>query len=53
MAANRMAGVKKKQKYTVNFYLILLSKSYKLNSTKRTNNKVSKKYLNQRSKKIS
>ena len=24
MAANRMAGVKKKQKYTVNLYLMLL-----------------------------
>ena len=44
MVANRTAGVRKKQKYAVNFYLMLLhcsynNKSYKLNSTKMTYNK--------------
>ena len=47
MAANRTARVKKKQKYTVDFhytifiiyYIVHITKSYKLNSTKMTNNK--------------
>ena len=41
MAANRTAGVKKNQKYTVNFYLILLHCQKVINSTlqKMTNNK--------------
>ena len=40
MAAKRTVGVKKKQKYSqFLFNAITLSKSYKLNSTKMTNNK--------------
>ena len=42
MAANRTARVKKKQKYTVNFYLILLHCQKVRNSTKMTNNKSDK-----------
>ena len=41
MAANRTTGVKKKQKYTVSFYLILLHCQKVINQTlqKMTNNK--------------
>ena len=40
MTASRTVGVKKKQKYSqFLFNSVILSKSYKLNSTKMTNNK--------------